>query len=108
VKPNWDAIAKDGLPECPMHAFFQAHVKAWSTIHHPGFLDAIVATTMSNQSPLCLGNYCETLDGYRTLATDEMETYLSPPTTFKFVNVCSSSSMKWANGIWCYGSNYSL
>ncbi|CAK9250506.1 unnamed protein product, partial [Sphagnum jensenii] len=44
VKPDWDAIAKDGVPPtpkpCPTHAFSQA-VNAWSAHHHhPSFLAA--------------------------------------------------------------------
>lgn len=99
VKPDWDAIAKDGLPECPTHAFSQAHVNAWSAVHHPSFLAAAAAAAASNQSPLCPGSYCETPDGCRTPAADEVESDLSPTTALEFANVCSSSSTKWANGI---------
>jgi hypothetical protein len=50
VKPNWDAIAKEGLLKCLVHTFSQAHVNVWLVVHHPSFLVVIAATT-SNQSP---------------------------------------------------------
>lgn len=96
VKPDWDAIGKDGLPECPTNAFSQA-VTAWT--HHPFLAAAAVAAAAaaSNQSHLRPG-YCDTPDGART-PVEEAESELSPSTALEFANVCSSNSSKWANGV---------
>ncbi|CAK9230837.1 unnamed protein product, partial [Sphagnum troendelagicum] len=52
VKPDWDAIAKDGLPECPTHAFSKHVVNAaWSSnppVHPSSFLASAAAGAASN------------------------------------------------------------
>ncbi len=114
VKPDWDAIAKDGVPPapepCPTHAFSQA-VNAWSAHHHhPSFLAAAAIHAASNQqtshlqqqqrTPLSL---CDTPDGCHTPVADaEVESGFSLVATdaaLEFANMGSSSFTKWANGI---------
>ncbi|CAM6079197.1 unnamed protein product [Sphagnum tenellum] len=114
VKPDWDAIAKDGVPPtpkpCPTHAFSQA-VNAWSAHHHhPSFLAAAAIHAASNQQTSHLQqqqcipvSLCDTPDGCHTPVADaEVESGFSLVATdaaLEFANMGSSSFTKWANGI---------
>ncbi len=114
VKPDWDAIAKDGVPPtpkpCPTHAFSQA-VNAWSTHHHhPSLLAAAAIHAASNQQTSHLQqqqrtpvSLCDTPDGYHTPVADaEVESGFSLVATdaaLEYANMGSSSFTKWANGI---------
>ncbi len=108
VKPDWDAIAKDGVPPgpkpCPTHAFSQA-VNAWSAHHHhPSFLAASNQQTSHLQQQQCIPvSLCDTPDGCHTPVADaEVESGFSLVATepaLEFANMGSSSFTKWANGI---------
>jgi hypothetical protein len=115
VKPDWDAIAKDGLPECPTHAFSKNVVNAaWSCnppVHPSSFLASAAAAAASNLQShhhhhLQPASYCDTPDGCRTPADHEVESDFSAATTtaaplpLEFPHmICRSTSFKWANGI---------
>lgn len=115
VKPDWDAIAKDGLPECPTHAFSKHVVNAvWSSnppVHPSSFLASAAAGAASNLQShhhhhLQPASYCDTPDGCRTPADHEVESDFSAATTtpaplpLEFPHmICRSTSFKWANGV---------
>lgn len=94
VKPDWDALGRDGLPEYPNHSL------AWT--QHSFLAAAAVAaqaaTGASNQPHLWSG-YCDTPDGARTPVEGYSDSHVPPVTALEFANVCSPNSGKWTNGV---------
>jgi hypothetical protein len=94
VKPEWDAVVRDGLPEYPNHPL------AWT--QHSFLAAAAVAAQAatggggSSQSHLWSG-YCDTPEGARTPVEGYSESHVAPATALEFV--CSPNSGKWTNGV---------
>ena len=94
VKPDWDAVVRDGLPEYPNHPL------AWT--QHSFLAAAAVAaqaaTGASNHTHLWSG-YCDTPEGARTPVEGYSESHVPPTTALEFANACSPNSGKWTNGV---------